>query len=553
MESFKKLKIGTQLALSFGTLTALMLILATFAVVRMSSITGAFQLQQQVAAQKLEPLYVAREALAQTGLAARNAYIFTDNAQAAKELALLDEQKAVYLAALEKMTPAYAGDANFDKVRSGLLKMADALKRPRQLREAGDNEAFGRFLTEECSPLRRQIVTDIATVMAAAQAETAAASAGVNAHASDARLWIVLQAVLSFVVSVLIAWANTRLLLKQLGGEPAYATEIANKIAEGDLAIDVEVKSDDKTSLLHAIKAMRDSLSSIVGQVRQGTDMIATASSEIASGNRDLSLRTEHQAESLEKVATAMEELTSTVKQNAGNAQQANVLAVSASEVSEQGGQVMEQVTVTMASINESSKKIVDIISVIDGIAFQTNILALNAAVEAARAGEQGRGFAVVATEVRNLAQRSAAAAKEIKSLIDDSVEKVGTGSELVHKAGETMHEVVASVKRVTEIMGEISGASMEQTAGIEQVNDAIGEMDSMTQQNTALVEQATAAAQELQDQASSLAHVVDVFKLEAGKGPRSASVVGMRGHARRQPAAASARRNDEVRRIANG
>ncbi|MYM88864.1 chemotaxis protein [Rugamonas sp. FT82W] len=551
MESFKKLKIGTQLALSFGTLTALMLILATFAVVRMSSITGAFQKQQQVTAQKLEPLYVAREALAQTGLAARNAYIFADGAQAAKELALVDEQKAIYLAALEKMTPAYAGDAKFDKVRSGLLKMADELKRPRQLREAGNTEAFGRFLTEECSPLRRQIVADIAVLMSEAQAETAAASASVNAHASDARLWIVLQAVLSFAVSVLIAWVNTRLLLKQLGGEPAYATEIANKIAEGDLAIAVEVESDDKTSLLFAIKAMRDSLSSIVGQVRQGTDMISTASSEIASGNRDLSSRTEHQAESLDKVSRAMEELTSTVKQNADNAQQANVLAVSASEVSEQGGNVMEQVTVTMASINDSSKKIVDIISVIDGIAFQTNILALNAAVEAARAGEQGRGFAVVATEVRNLAQRSAAAAKEIKALIDDSVEKVGTGSELVHKAGETMHEVVASVKRVTEIMGEISGASVEQTAGIEQVNAAIGEMDSMTQQNTALVEQATAAAQELQDQATSLAHVVDVFKLDAGQ--RSGSVLGLRGHARRQQPAAAARRTEAARRIANG
>ncbi|RFP15274.1 chemotaxis protein [Duganella sp. BJB488] len=551
MESFKKLKIGTQLALSFGTLTALMLILATFAVVRMSSITGAFQKQQQVTAQKLEPLYVAREALAQTGLAARNAYIFTDSAQAAKELALVDEQKAIYLAALEKMTPAYAGDAKFDKVRSGLLKMADELKRPRQLREAGNTEAFGRFLTEECSPLRRQIVADIAVLMSEAHAETAAASASVNAHASDARLWIVLQAVLSFAVSVLIAWVNTRLLLKQLGGEPAYATEIANKIAEGDLAIAVEVESDDKTSLLYAIKAMRDSLSSIVGQVRQGTDLISTASSEIASGNRDLSSRTEHQAGSLDKVSRAMEELTTTVKQNADNAQQANVLAVSASQVSEQGGNVMEQVTVTMASINDSSKKIVDIISVIDGIAFQTNILALNAAVEAARAGEQGRGFAVVATEVRNLAQRSAAAAKEIKSLIDDSVEKVGTGSELVHKAGETMHEVVASVKRVTEIMGEISGASVEQTAGIEQVNAAIGEMDSMTQQNTALVEQATAAAQELQDQATSLAHVVDVFKLDAGQ--RSGSVLGLRGHARRQPPASAARRTEAARRIANG
>jgi methyl-accepting chemotaxis protein len=526
-----------------------MLILATFAVVRMTSITTYFHDQQIVVADKLEPLYVAREALAQTGISARNAYIYTDTAQVAKELALVDEQKAVYLAALEKMAPHYKGDAGFDKVRSGLLKMADALKRPRQLREAGDMEAFAAFLANECSPLRRQITADIATVLTATQTQVAAASANADAHASEARLWIVLQAVLSFAVSVLIAWINTRLLLKQLGGEPVYATEIANKIAEGDLAIDVDVASSDKTSLLHAIAVMRDSLASIVGQVRQGTDMISTTSSEIASGNRDLAARTEHQSESLEKVATAMEELTSTVRQNAANAQQANTLALSASEVSEQGGHVMEQVTVTMASINESSKKIVDIISVIDGIAFQTNILALNAAVEAARAGEQGRGFAVVASEVRNLAQRSAAAAKEIKALIDDSVDKVGTGSELVHKAGETMHEVVASVKRVTEIMGEISGASMEQTAGIEQVNDAIGEMDSMTQQNTALVEQATAAAQELQDQASSLAHVVDVFKLES----QSAGVSAMRARSAPKAGALAARSGATARRIANG
>jgi methyl-accepting chemotaxis protein len=378
------------------------------------------------------------------------------------------------------------------------------------------------------------------------QQETRAASAGVDAHASDALLWIVLQAVLSLIVSVLITWVNTRLLLRQLGGEPAYATQIANQIAEGDLSASVALKANDEHSLLHAIAAMRDNLFSIVGQVRQGTNLIATASSEIASGNRDLSLRTEHQSESLEKVATAMEELTGTVRQNAHNAMQANTLAVSASEVSEQGGQVMEQVTVTMASINESSKKIVDIISVIDGIAFQTNILALNAAVEAARAGEQGRGFAVVAQEVRTLAQRSASAAKEIKALIDDSVAKVGAGSEQVHKAAETMHQVVSSVKRVTEIMGEISGASMEQTAGIEQVNKAIGEMDAMTQQNTALVEQASAAAQELQDQSTSLAHVVDVFKLESHK----ASVSRMHGHPARSTAAILST-DEEVRRIA--
>ncbi len=550
MEAFKRLKIGTQLALSFGTLTALMLIMATFAIVRTSSIANAFHDEQRVMSEKLDPLYVAREALDQTGIAARNAYVFADASAASRELAILDEQRAIYLAALEQMTPFYKGDTNFDKVRAGLLKMADALKRPRQLREAGDMEGFAAFLTNECSPLRKQIVADIAVVLKASQEETRAASVGVDAHANDAFLWIVLQAILSLLVSVLIAWVNTQLLLKQLGGEPTYATAIANKIAEGDLSVAVQVKDNDKTSLLHAIAAMRESLSSIVGQVRQGTNLIATASSEIASGNRDLSVRTEHQSASLEKVATAMEELTGTVRQNAHNAMQANTLAVSASDVSEQGGQVMEQVTVTMASINESSKKIVDIISVIDGIAFQTNILALNAAVEAARAGEQGRGFAVVATEVRNLAQRSAAAAKEIKSLIDDSVVKVGAGSEQVHKAAETMHEVVTSVKRVTEIMGEISGASMEQTAGIEQVNNAIGEMDSMTQQNTALVEQASAAAQELQDQATSLAHVVDVFKLES----QTASVTGLRGRKPRKAGApVTPAADDDVRRIANG
>jgi methyl-accepting chemotaxis protein len=259
---------------------------------------------------------------------------------------------------------------------------------------------------------------------------------------------------------------------------------------------------------------MNHSLSHIVSNVRSGTDSIATAASQIAAGNMDLSSRTEEQASSLEQTAASMEELTSTVKQNADSARQANQLAMSASEVARKGGDVVSQVVDTMISINDSSKRIVDIISVIDSIAFQTNILALNAAVEAARAGEQGRGFAVVATEVRNLAQRSAAAAREIKNLIGDSVDKVAIGSKLVNEAGSTMAEVVASVRRVTDIMSAITAASQEQSTGIEQVNQAIAQMDQVTQQNAALVEEAAAAAESLQNQAEALSQVVGSFQI---------------------------------------
>ena len=328
----------------------------------------------------------------------------------------------------------------------------------------------------------------------------------------NGRLWIIAMLALCIIAAMTLAIMVARIISRPL----TQAVKIARQVADGDLTADIQQNSEDETGqLLGALKQMNDNLLRIVSSVRTGTDTIATASGEIATGNMDLSSRTEQQAGSLEETASAMEEMTSTVKQNADNARQANQLAASASAVAIQGGNVVGQVVDTMGSINESSRKIVDIISVIDGIAFQTNILALNAAVEAARAGEQGRGFAVVASEVRSLAQRSSAAAKEIKQLIDDSVTTVDIGSKLVAQAGSTMDEVVSSVKRVTDIVGEITAASHEQSVGLDEINRAITQMDEVTQQNAALVEEAAAAAQSLQEQASNLSQIVSVFKLD--------------------------------------
>jgi methyl-accepting chemotaxis protein len=316
-------------------------------------------------------------------------------------------------------------------------------------------------------------------------------------------------AVAALLLAIAAAIIITRSIVRPLGA----AVNVARTVAAGDLTSDIQVTSKDETGqLMQALKDMNTALQTMVGEVRSGSDTIASASSEIASGNLELSSRTEQQASSLEETASSMEEMTSTVKQNADNARQANGLAATASDVARKGGAVVAQVVDTMGAINASSRKIVDIISVIDGIAFQTNILALNAAVEAARAGEQGRGFAVVASEVRNLAQRSASAAKEIKTLIDDSVQQVELGSKLVGDAGTTMEEVVTSVQRVTDIMAEISSASREQETGIEQINMAITEMDSVTQQNAALVEEAAAAAGSLEEQSAALARLVSRF-----------------------------------------
>ena len=308
-----------------------------------------------------------------------------------------------------------------------------------------------------------------------------------------------------------------RSLSRQLGGEPGVAASLAQSVAAGDLSVVIDLKQGDKTSLMAQLKTMQTSLVTVVSNVRQNSESVATASAQISQGNNDLSGRTEEQASALEETAASMEQLSSTVKQNADNAKQANQLAQGASSVAIKGGEVVGRVVDTMKDINDSSQKIADIISVIDGIAFQTNILALNAAVEAARAGEQGRGFAVVASEVRSLAGRSADAAKEIKSLITASVERVEQGTALVDQAGVTMTEVVSSIKRVTDIMGEISAASIEQSAGVSQVGEAISQMDQVTQQNAALVEESAAAAESLKVQAQQLVQAVAVFKLAQG------------------------------------
>ena len=332
-----------------------------------------------------------------------------------------------------------------------------------------------------------------------------------QAEFADARNMLLVVAGVAIVIATAAAWVATRSITAPMN----EAVEVARRVAGGDLMASIEVRSGDETGqMMQALKDMNQSLIEIVSQVRTSTETIVTASTEIAAGNMDLSSRTEQQASSLEETASSMEELTSTVKQNSDNARQANRLALTASDVAVKGGAAVSEVVTTMGAINDSSRKIVDIIGVIDGIAFQTNILALNAAVEAARAGEQGRGFAVVAAEVRNLARRSAAAAKEIKALIGDSVEKVDTGARLVDQAGLTMQEVVNSVKHVSGIIGEITSAGTEQSAGIEQINQAIMQMDNVTQQNAALVEQAAAAAQSMQDQANALSQIVSVFKI---------------------------------------
>ena len=521
MMKMANLKVGARLGAGFAAVLLLLLVMVGVCATRLGAMHAESEQMINNRYPKVLAVSTIKDNLNEIARRMRNTLIMSDREEIARELTTIIEDKRVIaekLDYIDKHIVSPRGRELFNLLLS--VRATYFVSQESFLKLIADNR-FEEAKILLLSQLRPQqlayfkALDDFADYQKAMMEKSG--KSVTEAYASSITIMSVI-ALFGVLMGAAIAWAITRSITRPLN----QAVLVAQTVAAGDLTSEIIVNSTDETGrLLQALKDMNDSLRKIVGEVRLGTDTIATASSQIATGNLDLSSRTEQQASSLEETASSMEELTSTVKQNADNAKQANSLVLSASAVALKGGTVVAEVVDTMGSINESSRKIVDIISVIDGIAFQTNILALNAAVEAARAGEQGRGFAVVAAEVRNLAQRSAAAAKEIKTLIGDSVDKVEVGAKLVDQAGATMQEIVDSVKRVTDIMSEITAASVEQNDGIEQINQAITQMDEVTQQNAALVEEAAAAAQSLQDQAANLSQVVSVFNLGVGHATR--------------------------------
>ena len=557
--NLSKMKVGVRLGLGFALVLALLVVVTVVGILRMAQIQDRLDHVVSVNNVSSRAVIEMRNNVLDRLASLRVLTLMTEATEMEPELKKFKEQTAKYDEAQKKVSRIFTesgtdgGKALLAEVKGHEATAMPAIAKASELYLANDAMSATRVMIKEVRPVQKKWTEALDKLVAMEDKQSAESQVAAEAAFTNARNFMLAMLVAAVAMGVAAAWVISRSLIKQLGGEPDYTARIAGSIAHGDLAIAIDTSTAERGSLLAEMNEMRNSLVNIVGQVRRGTETIGTASREIAAGNIDLSSRTELQASSLEKTASAMETLTTTVKQNAEHAREANQLAASASDVARKGGDVVSQVVGTMGEINSSANKIADIISVIDGIAFQTNILALNAAVEAARAGEQGRGFAVVASEVRNLAQRSAAAAKEIKTLIGDSVEKVERGSKLVGQAGVTMEEVVASVKRVTDIMGEIASASAEQSAGIEQVNMSIIEMDSMTQQNAALVEEAAAAAQSLQDQAGELGRVVSIFKLVEGEeqaapapiaaaAPKTANLPAVRTPAARPARPAAAR-----------
>jgi methyl-accepting chemotaxis protein len=510
----KNLKISARLGLVFGLLLLLLAVIAFVGINRLRSLDATTTRITSNISPKIEAAremsYVAMDVARLT----RNLLLTTGAEQAAHRAALdkarVDTDKQV--TALEQLVDTDRGRILLAAVKATLIDYRAFTNSVIEPAMAGRTQEATQLLFGERLKTQAAYLASLREMVEFLGKQMEQAALTAHESAQNAIGLMIAAALLAGLIGVASAWLITRSITRPL----THAVEAADRVARGDLSDAIVAHSADETGqMLTALQRMQESLARTVGLVRGNAEGVATASAQISQGNEDLSSRTEEQASSLEQTAASMEELTSTVKQNADNARQANQLAVSASEVALKGGDVVGKVVSTMASIDASSRKIVEIIGVIDGIAFQTNILALNAAVEAARAGEQGRGFAVVASEVRTLAQRSAAAAKEIKGLIGDSVSKVDAGTALVGEAGRTMDDIVGSVRRVTDIMGEITAASQEQTAGIEQISQAISQMDQVTQQNAALVEEAAAAAASLQDQAGGLLEAVSVFTLD--------------------------------------
>jgi len=512
-----KLKVSARLSLGFGTLILLMLIMGATSLVKVGSIHQAFKLVVDDRVPKVAEINEVKDDINQIARSMRNMLILSDAAEIKAETSKVDAARQASTQRLDKLRTQIVsekGKAALAKVIEVSGRYAPLQSKFAELVAAGKAEDAKAMLVREVR-MEQQAYFAALDDFLKFQSELMQQSAD-DADAQVAGLttaiWIL--GAIALVTGVSTAAWIVRNLSRQLGGEPGEAADLARAVAHGDLTARIDLRPGDSSSLMAQLAEMQASLVKVVSSVRQNSESVATASSQISQGNNDLSQRTEEQASALEETAASMEQLGATVKQNADNAKQANQLAMGASSVAMQGGEVVSRVVDTMKGINDSSKKIADIISVIDGIAFQTNILALNAAVEAARAGEQGRGFAVVASEVRSLAGRSAEAAKEIKSLIGASVERVEQGTALVDQAGATMTEVVSSIKRVTDIMGEISAASVEQSTGVSQVAEAVSQMDQVTQQNAALVEESAAAAESLKLQAQALVQTVAVFQL---------------------------------------
>ena len=528
----RNLKIGRRLSLGFGVLFLLLTSITAIGLLKLNAVSQASREMVEVTVAKermisdwtkqMDVAVVRIVAIAKSSDASLATFFAADTEAAARQSAALLKQ-------IEPMLKTEAEIAAFKKVSDMRAQYTAARVEVMKLKTAGNAEDAAKVADEKFIPIARRFVAAANDLLKLQREYLDRKGKEIEAIEAASQKEMIALSGLALVLSVLCGWFLTT----SITGPIRLAVTAARRVADGDLTGTITARTRDEVGdLLQALQAMNANLLRIVSEVRSGTETIATASNEIAAGNQDLSSRTEQQASALEETASSMEELTATVKQNADNARQANQLAITAADVAVKGGQVVAQVVDTMGAIDASSRKIVDIIAVIDGIAFQTNILALNAAVEAARAGEQGRGFAVVATEVRSLAQRSAAAAKEVKDMIGDSVAKVDSGTALVSQAGATMNEVVASIRRVTDIVAEISAASHEQSAGIEQVNQAITQMDQVTQQNAALVEEAAAASEAMHGQSAHLARVVGEFKVGTVDGVMQRDAVGKVGQA---------------------